>query len=118
MVELIETAIKCWPNKISEVAPDIRPYWSIREQISVHDGLVLKGCQVIIPTQMQPEILRQLHIPHLGQEKTKLLARECVYWPNYNRDIENLIKTCQTWQRFMPLQQSETLLPHEIPTKP
>ena len=44
------------------------------------------------------EILNQLHEGHFGVDCTKLRARDSVYWSNINRDIEELVKTCNLWQ--------------------
>ena len=36
--------------------------------------------------------LNQLHVNHIGTEKTKLLVHELVYWVTINTDMENYIK--------------------------
>ena len=86
--QLVETIIAGWPEDVKDLPPDIRSFWSFRDQLSVGNGLVLKGQQLVIPRMQQPEILRQLHTAHLGTEKTKLLARDTVYWLNINKDID------------------------------
>ncbi|PIK45274.1 hypothetical protein BSL78_17871 [Apostichopus japonicus] len=67
---------------------------------------------------MRQNILQQLHVPHLGREKTKLLARETVYWPNINKHIDDLVHSCAICQEHQPSQQAEPLLQHDLPTKP
>ena len=32
-----------WPNSIKEVPPEIQAYWTFREELSIENGLVLKG---------------------------------------------------------------------------
>ena len=76
--QLVETIIAGWPEDVKDILPDIRSFLSFREQLSVENGLVLKGQQLVIPRMQQPDILRQLHTAHLGIEKTKLLARDSV----------------------------------------
>ena len=41
-----------------------------------------------------------------------------MYWININRDIETTVKSCHICQEHQPAQQHETLLPHEIPSRP
>ena len=93
--QLVETIIAGWPEDVKDLPPDIRSFWSFRDQLSVENCLVLKGQQLVIPRMQQPEILRQLHTGHLGTEKTKLLAkllaRDMVYWLNINKDIDRLV---------------------------
>ena len=77
----------------------------------------MKGCRILNPSELQSNILQQLHYGHQGMEKTKLRAKDAVFWNGINKDIENLIKECQTCQANMPSQTSESLMPHEIPSK-
>lgn len=50
-------------------------YWKIKDQLTV-DDLVFKGNRIVVPTVLQPEILKRLHTGHLGMQKTKRRARE------------------------------------------
>ena len=59
------------------------------------DGIIMKGCRILIPSGLQSNILQQLHYGHQGIEKTKLRAKDTVFWNGVNKDIENLIKECQ-----------------------
>ena len=81
-------------------------------------GVLFKGRQVIIPQSMRKDILRQLHKGHPGIEKMRLLARQSVYWPNINRQIDESVRLCTQCQERMPEQRREPLLPHEIPITP
>ena len=56
------------------------------------DGIAIKGKGVIIPSQMQMQVLRQLQSNQMGIEKMRLLAHKSVYWVNMNADIENAVK--------------------------
>ena len=41
--------LKGWPDK-RDVCPEmLKPYWTYRDELSVLDGLVLKGTRIIIP---------------------------------------------------------------------
>jgi hypothetical protein len=89
-----------------------------KPQHNSEDGIVLKGERIIIPFSMRQKILDQLHLAHQGIEKTKLRARDAVYWQNIDKDITHMINTCPIRQEHKPSQQKETLLPHEVPRKP
>ena len=58
---------------------DVQPYWSYRDELAVIDGIILIGKCIIIPNSLKEQVLSQLHTNHMGIEKTKLLAWECVY---------------------------------------
>ena len=107
-----------WPDTIKEVPREVRTFWPYRDEIGVSDGVLFKGNQVIIPTDLRQDILNQLHQGHQGIERTRRLARETVYWPNINKDIEQISKNCYACQENQVKQQREPLQPHDIPTSP
>jgi hypothetical protein len=45
-------------------------------------------------------------------------ARELVYWPGMNSDLENLVSKCATCQAYQNNQQKEPMISHPIPERP
>ena len=115
---LAEVIYTGWPESIKELPTDLRPYWSFRDMLGIEDGVIFKGKQVVIPSSMQPELLKQLHVGHQGIEKTRLLARETIYWPGINDDISKMIKTCPLCQEFQEANTKEPMIPTEVPDGP
>ena len=115
---LMEIITLRWPDTIKMVPMDIRPYWSFRDELAIEDGIIFKGQEVIIPKCMRADVLSQLHQSHQGIEKTRLLARQCAYWPNINKDIDELVRSCTTCQELANANMKEPLIPHEVPTLP
>ncbi|XP_014663369.1 PREDICTED: uncharacterized protein K02A2.6-like [Priapulus caudatus] len=107
-----------WPATIQELPNELRPYWPFRDELGMSNGVIFKGRQVIVPQSMRTDILQQLHSGHQGIEKMRLLARQSVYWPNINRNIDELVRKCKQCQEHIPQQRREPLLPHEIPITP
>eukprot|EP00057_Strongylocentrotus_purpuratus_P015264 XP_011669738.1 PREDICTED: uncharacterized protein K02A2.6-like [Strongylocentrotus purpuratus] len=54
----------------------------------------------------------------MGIESTRRLARETVFWPHINKDIEQIVKQCAACQEHQARQQKEPLLPHDVPSAP
>ena len=77
----------------------------------------MKGSRIIILETQQKIILEQLHYSHQGVEKTRLQARDAVYWERINTDIRNIIKNCTICQEKLPAQPKETLQPHDTPSR-
>ena len=74
----------------------IRSYWSFRDEITIDDGILLKGTRVIIPSCLTAKFLQDLHQGHQGITRTQQRARNHVYWPNMNQDVEEYIRSCDT----------------------
>ena len=68
----------------------------------------------MIPTSKKPEFIKDLHVGHLGEEKTLLGTQECVYWSGIVGDIKEYITGCSICQSTEPSQQKEPLIPHDI----
>ena len=64
-----------WPNDKSAIPELARPYWSIRQELTVHDGLQFKQNRVIIPSSLRESLVRKLHAAHRGSEFTLRHAR-------------------------------------------
>ena len=53
-----------WPEHRQSCPTDLHQFWNFRDQIAVHDGILMKGNRAIIPEACQPEILCQIHTGH------------------------------------------------------
>ena len=78
----------------------------------------MKGRHIIIPQDLKQQVLDQLHVNHMGIEKTKLLMCKTVYWVNINNNIENHVKNCSTCLEFQQTQPKEKIIHHVIPLRP
>ena len=104
-----------WQNS-SEA--DLIPYQRRKNELSVHDGCVMWGCGVIVPPPGHDKIIQELHEGHPGIMRMKALARSFVWWPQLDRDIENLVGNCDDCQNTRHLPSVALLQPWEWPQKP
>ena len=89
-----------WPNTIEEVPSEIQPFWTFWEELTVKYGIVLKGICVVIPSKKHQSILQLIHEGHLSLAKCKLRAKDTVYWPGLNEDLEKLILNCELCLKY------------------
>jgi len=82
------------------------------------DGLILKGQAITVPQALRKNILAQIHEGHLGIERSKLRARDLVFWPGMSKQIEQMVNNCSTCQELRSSNPKEPMLPHEIPQYP
>ena len=118
MLELKKTISDGWPETRNMVNMKIRPYWDVRDRLSVYEDIIFKGEQVLIPPKLRSSILSKLHVSHQGIQKTKRLARDRIYWPGMSRQIEDMVSRCPICLEFRDKQQKLPLQPHEIPCGP
>ena len=117
-VALKNQIIKGWLPMRSECLKSLQDYWNYRDELSILDGLVLKETCIVIPNQCREELLNQLHQGHFRIDRTKLKARDSVYWPGIIKDIEIQNKTCNTCQEMpgelikIQVYQGKSLCPH------
>ena len=57
LCELKEVIVHGWLDKVKEFPNQLRPHWSIRDELAVKDGIILKGECVIIPKTIQEHLL-------------------------------------------------------------
>ena len=63
---LKHTITQGWPSTIKEVPSVLQSYWSFREELTVEDGIILKGTHIVVPSKKCETILKLIHEGHLG----------------------------------------------------
>lgn len=99
-------------------AKSCRPYYHFQEELSVVEGVLLKGVRIVVPVLMRPEMITRVHEGHLGIEKSRRRARTVMYWPNMNAEIERAVNNCAVCLKYRYKQQKEPLKPHHVPNTP
>ncbi|XP_054864601.1 uncharacterized protein K02A2.6-like [Amphiprion ocellaris] len=97
---------------------ECQPYYNIRAELSVVNGLLLRQNRVVIPNSLREDMLKRLHEGHLGIEKCKRRARTAVFWPGINADIEKMVSSCDTCIKHQAKQPKEPLTVTDIPDEP
>ena len=60
------TITQGWSCTIKEVPNVLQPHWTFREELTVEDGIILKGTQIVIPAKKCEAVLKLIHEDHLG----------------------------------------------------
>lgn len=107
-----------WPDHKSKCDENVKSYYTNQHEIFLDDDILFYNERIMVPFSMRPNMLKQLHEPHFGITKTKKRARDALYWPLMDSDIENMISKCDICQRNAHKNQKEPLIPHAIPNRP
>ena len=79
-----------WPEYPNECHSDLKEFWNFREDLSVQNGLILKGDQPLIPSDLRTQMPQTIHQGHLGEKKCQLKARNCIFLLGISKDIMNM----------------------------
>ena len=118
---LKHTIMQGWPSAIKQVSPVLHPYWTFREELTVEDGLIMKDTRVVVPNKQCKAILKLIHRGHLGLNKCKLQAKETVYLPGLNDQLEKHVFNCQLCLKYLNSkhkQEPSLSLGQEVPLYP
>lgn len=115
--ELKRVIMEGWPMHKCDIKDIMTPYWDYRDELTLAYDLVWKGTRIVIPKCMRKDMLKKLHVGHLGAAKTKLRAREIMFWPNMNAQIQDMISHCQACLTYRKENSKQPLICHEIPKR-
>ena len=59
-----------------------------------HTGKHYQSNRIIVPREMQPDMLQYIHEGHQGKERCLLWAKNTVFWPKMTYDVQELIESC------------------------
>ena len=96
----------------------MKPFYSRRNEISVHQGCLMWGIRVIIPTKLREQVLEELHEGHMGIVKMKSVARSFVWWPGIDLDVERVSKSCVSCQQTSHMPPVAPIHPWVFPPGP
>ncbi|KAK3882649.1 hypothetical protein Pcinc_012985 [Petrolisthes cinctipes] len=106
---LKDIIINGFPEHRHELDHRLRAYWPVRSLLATDDDFIVYGPRLLIPLSLRRETLERLHDGHQGMERTKRRARQTIYWPGIDRDIENIVSGCSRCRPLLPSHPNEPL---------
>ena len=117
--KLRSTIIAGFPDHRQQLDHDLHTFWSVRNDLSLYKDLIVFGRnRLLIPQDLRPKILRELHAAHPGLQRALARARTCLYWPQMTKHITDSIQSCQECTLFAKSNAKETLLQDQPPERP
>ena len=129
-----------FPDSKHDLPAELLPYWNIRNNLYIVDGVVLmkdqvvipvslrnsvtqaltdgSGTRIIIPPKLRQEIIQSLHSAHQGVGSMNERAKASVYWPGITKDVEFVRANCGSCNRIMPSQARTLPVEPLIPSNP
>ena len=107
-----------WPNNKKDVPDKIKQNYNYANELSVINGLIFKSNRLVVPKSLRKNMLELIHYNHLGREKCKSRAREILFWPMINKEIEDMVSNCTVCMKFRKSNSNEELINRDLPDGP
>lgn len=85
-----------WPGEVSD---ELKPYARKAVELSIDNDIIMWGYRVIIPSKFHNQMLKELHAAHNGVVRMKSLARQYLWWPGLDSEIEKYVKDCDACRK-------------------
>ena len=107
-----------WPRQESAVPLCLRPFYSVKSELSCIEGLLVFRDRIVVPTSMRNCILELIHESHQGIAKCRDRAAMAVWWPGLSKGIKELVEGCDSCRENRPTNGQHPLCPIELPERP
>ena len=97
---LKSTILQGWPSTKSAAPPETSPYYQIRDELTVQNGIIFRGERCVIPRPLRADTIVRIHRLHIGMEGCLRRARESIYWPGMTSAIKDYISQCETCRAY------------------
>ena len=97
-----------------QLNPEIMKYKRIFPELSIVDGVILKGHKIVVPRLLRTRILEAGHDGHQGIVKTKGLVRSKAWYPGIDDDITKMVSNCRGCQTSVNDTSREPLIMSEL----
>ena len=93
--QLMKYCPEGWPDR-SRLPGPLNPYWNERSELTIHQGLLMKGNWLVIPVSMRLQVLDRIHEAHQDIAKCREHAKASVWWPGLSKQLEEVVNKCPT----------------------
>jgi hypothetical protein len=107
----------------------VKPFWSVRNELSAVEGVLLCGNRLVVPMSLRRETMEGIHDGHFGETKSVLRAKSAAYWPGWEdqvkkedqvelglgRSSENMVASCAVCQENRFGNPKQPLYPVRLP---
>ena len=107
-----------WPSTRKLASGPVKPFWTVRHDLTMKDGMVFKTQQAVAPVILHKTILQSIHDGHSGIVKCIEKAKQSVYFPGYVNEIKDMVASCSVCPEHQKSNPLPDLHPTEVPKYP
>ena len=105
-----------WPDRSCLPGP-LNPYLPERSELTIQQGLLMKGSRLVIPVSMRLDVLDRIHKAHQGIVKCRERAKASVWWPGLSKQLEEVVNKCLSCIKER-VNAAEPEIPSDLPDRP
>ena len=117
-IALAEAIANGFPSAKSDLPTVLHPYWNMREELYVIDGVPFKGHKMLVPKDLRRIVLEGLHAAHQGVSSMMANARERFFWPGLDAAVKLYRAQCRQCNEQAPTQHPESPIEPRTPEVP
>ena len=107
----------------SDELPVLKEFHSVRDRLSIVNGAIMYGFEgnklrVLVPKSLRKQVIENMHAANQGSTSMLARARQSVYWPGMDRDINSHCESCLQCREMAPSKPKEPLITSDIPEYP
>ena len=104
-----------WPE---EMSTEMKEYYAVRGELSVYNMILVYRNRLVVPKNMQNDMLRRIHEGHFSLSKCRNRAQLSVWWPGISGDLKIFINQCSFCQTYSRNNKAEPIKSTCLPERP
>ncbi|KAL5021720.1 hypothetical protein ScPMuIL_000875 [Solemya velum] len=92
--DLKEVILREWSPSRQECPHSVTPYFNYGDELTIQDGIILRGDRVVIPPSMGQEMKEKVHAGHSGINSCLRRAQDLIFWPRMSAEIRQFVEAC------------------------
>ena len=105
--------------------PQLGEYGRIREEIEAHDGILMRGLQMVIPNgnnrngqDLRRKVVDLAHEAHSVEPGTKTTLRQALYFPGMDEEGRNIVSGCEQCLIAVKTEKRDPMKPSKLSEEP
>jgi len=112
-----------WADRKEDEPLALHAFYKMRQHLSCQGDIILYAndeghLRVVIPAALRRAVLANLHAGHQGRDSMLRRARQAVYWPGIDSEVEQKRRQCQICETITPSQPAEPPGPRHLQNTP
>lgn len=90
----------------------------IKDQLYCKGEILIRGLQIVLPTNLRAKALEIVHLNHAGEASMKRTLRDRVWWPGLDKEVEQKRRDCKVCTQIAPKNPPPPMARTTLPDKP